>query len=735
MLISSTVDSYSVVASVPKGYYALTTSGKQAMEAAIKAGVWQLTTLDGCVIPAGTKPPRLKPTCSSPPSTTVIAVNYSRTLGVKGYGSGTEYDKPGTTDGVIKEGVLMWTIDDLPAPGSYTTVLSYQSTTNAPTANFQVNNGSTQPVSLAATEGGLSSVTATLSGFVKGTNTLKMTPSGYMTTASVQLTKVGSATITTPGSGTTTNPGSGTTTNPGSGTASDALFSFAVPTVQAPWSYTSTETRGFQNIPIGAVSVLENDYLRVEIRTGFGGMVQVKDKTTGRWLINGPDQGRGDGASSYTQQHWTDNADYVDKDNNHPFSSNGPAPAPGPWFTGYNPLHNGDWVGHPATVLFHGKITIDGLEYDYLKTQLNSWSHSTNLMMPMYYECWVALDGAKIRQHIRLTHNRTDDLTDYGPYMQEWRMMMVNGNKKAVYYNGQSPFTNASVTYSDGIERIEPDGTYIKPGRAFGVSEPWIGVTINGDDTRMIAHYAPDLYFPSYNHMDPQEGSDCDGCKEGIYTSGHVMANLDAKGIWLFHDTWIVGSLADVRSYVYAQPRVGAPNWVFNSTTQRNFWHGNNGVNDGQLPNAATDASGWVMDWNGKADGGPANIDNTYISSPRTSFKGSDCPTLYVKAKLSNTSQTAWKVKYTYVGQERESLDSNYPNENAKRFPYSPQLASSNTPVNFTMTADGSVHIYSISMNWNSSSYINTVEIWPNGSNLQTQPHFEVLSIGCTNPD
>ncbi|WP_338871732.1 hypothetical protein WBJ53_26155 [Spirosoma sp. SC4-14] len=715
--------SYSV--SAPRNYqtYPLNDVGKAAFERAVVAGAFSLTTTDGCIIPPGTKPPKIKPTCTTTPSYTVVQVAYSQSV------ESESASGPGNNFGSIKDGELTYSVTSVPVPGSYTLVLAYQSTTNPPTALISVNGGSTVSLPLEASDGGPRSASAVLSGFTAGTNSINIKQNGYFASDKITVSKYGSVTVT---DGTTTDPGS-QTSDPGSQTVAGS-FSYQVPTTSSPWSYTSTEQIGFLHIPIGAVDFMENEFLRLELRAGLGALVQVKDKVTGRWLINSPDLGRGMGPSSYTQQHYTDNTSYVDGNGNHPFSSNGPAPAPGPWFTGYNPLLNGDWVGHPSTVLFHGRITIEGIEYIYVKTQQNSWSHDDNRMLRMYTEQWVSLQGKKVLIKTRLTHDRTDDLTDYGPYMQEWRMMMVNGIQQAVYYNGQNPYSYAATTKSNGIERREADGTYIKPGRAFPVSEPWIGVTVDNTG-RMIAHYAPDLYFPSYNHMDPQEGSDCDGCREGMYTAGHVMANLDAKGVWLFSDTWIVGTEAEVREYVYAQPRVGAPNWVFNASTQRNFWHGNNGVHDGQLPNAATDANGWVFDMVGKADGGPANIDNTYISSPRTAFKGSDCPTLYVKAKLSNTSQTAWKVKYTYVGQERETLNADYPNENAKRFPYSPQLASSNTPVNFTMTANGSIQTYAIPMNWNTSSYISTVEVWPNGSNMQTVPHFEILSIGCTNPN
>lgn len=198
---TTNVFSYSVTTYRSYSSYPLTDQGKSDFEQAVVAGTFSLTTTDGCIIPIGTRPPRTKPTCvTQPPSETVVQVAYNRTLGVKGYGSGTEYDKPGTVDGVIKEGTLTWTITDIPAPGSYTAILSYQSNTVVPTANFSVNNGSTQPLELTASGGQLRTATVVLTGLTQGTTTLKMTPSGYMTTASLQLTRTGSTTVTNPGS-------------------------------------------------------------------------------------------------------------------------------------------------------------------------------------------------------------------------------------------------------------------------------------------------------------------------------------------------------------------------------------------------------------------------------------------------------------------------------------------------------------------------------------------------------
>jgi hypothetical protein len=203
--------SYSV--SAPRNYqtYPLNSSGKIAFEQAVVAGTFSLTTTDGCLIPIGTRPPKTKPTCTTQPPSQTAVIAYNQSFGVSGKGTGAEYPKPGTIDGIIKEGTLSWSIPNIPAPGSYTLSISYQSNVAVPTAQFSVNGGANQNLVLTASGGELRTATTTLTSFTTGTNTLVMTPSGYMTTASIQISRAGSTTVTDPGSQ-TTSPGSGSGT-------------------------------------------------------------------------------------------------------------------------------------------------------------------------------------------------------------------------------------------------------------------------------------------------------------------------------------------------------------------------------------------------------------------------------------------------------------------------------------------------------------------------------------------
>lgn len=486
-------------------------------------------------------------------------------------------------------------------------------------------------------------------------------------------------------------------------------FNWQVPTSEVPWDGTNPTHIGV-GIPIGNYYVQENTKLKLEVRAGFGGLNQIYDKVTNQYLINSPDQGRGDGFSSYTGPQ--------------AFSADAPY-----WHTGYNPLKNGDSGNHPSTMLFHSKINIGGKQYIYTKTKLLSWSHTNTRELPVIYEEWrTLLDDNKLDIWTRITHSR-DDLTDYGAYQQEWPLMMINGARYVRYYNGDAPYTKAPTTSSNSLERME-NNNYVVANREFGISEPWIGVEIGPN--RMIAQYAPWGYRTAYNWMNPQNGDNNDGGFQGMYTSFHPLSNFDAKGVWLKHHVWIIDSEDNVRNFVYSQNHNTVPNYSFNQSTGRNGWVGWDKVTDQQEP--FTDNQGWKTNWLGKTDNGVTSANNAKIRSPYTSFKASDCPTLYIKGAYTGSRQ-AFQVNWTEVGQEPELMNGNFPNENAKRTPKGNR--SVNQYTNFTMQGDGVSRVYTVNMGW-STGYINQFEIAqgsiaPNEVIVPGQ-QFRVEYIGCTNP-
>ena len=79
-----------------------------------------------------------------------------------------------------------------------------------------------------------------------------------------------------------------------------APFTWQVPATESEWDGANTQAIGYKNIVAGNYLTQENDQLRIELRQGFGGSLQIYDKITKQNLINFFDQGRESGLSSYS---------------------------------------------------------------------------------------------------------------------------------------------------------------------------------------------------------------------------------------------------------------------------------------------------------------------------------------------------------------------------------------------------------------------------------------------------
>jgi hypothetical protein len=203
---NSAIDLYKVTATRDVSTYPSNDQGYESFRQAVSNGLVVRYTEDGCPIAIGVRAPLTKPTCA-----TVISVAYNQTFQAEAAtGGGAVYDKPGADGNQIKDGELTYSVSSIPAPGSYTITLTYQSNSSPPTANVSVNGGSSTSIPLNATGGVLSTVSATVPGFTTGTNSVKITPNGYFASDKIVVSRAGSTTVTDPGSGTTTNPGSTT---------------------------------------------------------------------------------------------------------------------------------------------------------------------------------------------------------------------------------------------------------------------------------------------------------------------------------------------------------------------------------------------------------------------------------------------------------------------------------------------------------------------------------------------
>ncbi len=367
---------------------------------------------------------------------------------------------------------------------------------------------------------------------------------------------------------------------------------------------------------------------------------------------------------------------------------------------GYNPLQAGDDGMNPSPILFHGNVN----GWIYTKAQCLSWAHQNARRLPFYYEQWVRLDGNKVHVHVRLTHQRADK-TFYGPESQEWPMMMINGARRIHFYNGSVPFRNEPTTVTDGIELQRSNGTYVLQQRTpFSLTEPWQGVEIGTNAVgqwRLIGLYTPGYFLANYNVDAIAARESWEGGNTNTYTANLPMAHLDSDNTWLRSYTYIVGTEAEIREYVYAQERLPTPYFVFNQFNGRNGWVIFDGGYDQKEPFATDD---WRVTLTGKRNDGspdsPFNARPAKLMSPYGSWQAADFNAVYIRMAYSGPpgigAQTTLQLNWLLDGQAPDGVNPEFPNQNRLRFPRGVRdPAEQSLP--FTVINDGQFHTYKIS--------------------------------------
>ena len=449
-------------------------------------------------------------------------------------------------------------------------------------------------------------------------------------------------------------------------------FTFPIPAESIEWRNYNPARIGER--VIGRTTVAESPVLRVEVRKEYGGCIQIYDKVSNQALINFFDLGRETGLASYGGPR--------------SFADDSPN-----WKgIGYNPLQAGDDGHNPSPILFHGLV--DG--WIYTKAQCLSWAHRDARPLPMIYEQWVGVRGNEVHVRVRLTHNRPDKAF-YPVEEQEWPFVMINGARKVHFYNGPAPYTNDPMTVSDGIERKVSGGTPVtQQSTPFYLTEPWQGVEIAPN--RLIGLYCGNYFRANYNvaalTTNPDNG---EGSNTLTYTGNRPMVHLDSDNTWTKQYTFVVGTEAEIRNFVYAQPRSPQPDFLFDKAGGRNGWFISDGGFDQQEPFATND---WRVTYTGKVEYSLANARGTKLVSPAGCWPASGFNSLYIQMAYSgppgSPAQMPLRLEWLLNGQEPEGLNTSFPTQNRERFPRGVRNRAAQS-VPLVVINDGQMHTYRVS--------------------------------------
>jgi len=301
------------------------------------------------------------------------------------------------------------------------------------------------------------------------------------------------------------------------------------------------------------MTVLENDQIRFGANLTLGGAITLLSTKDGPNMINSHDWGRQIQMSFYSGPQ--------------PFEPNGKKPA-GHWKQlGWNPIQSGDFGGNTSTILEHKN---DGKRI-YVKCRPMHWPLN-NQPAQCTFECVYKIDGNVVDVTSRLTNAR-DDKTQYGARSQELPALYSNGPwYKIMTYKGAKPYTGGELTELSHKPENPPF-----PWNHFQATEEWAALV--GKDNNGFGVWTPGLQ--SYlGGFAGKPGSGGPKSSPTGYLAPLHMEILDHNIVYTYRYRLIVGSLDEIRSYVYKH-RSKAPSLSFAFKSDRQHWHFRNAADQG----------------------------------------------------------------------------------------------------------------------------------------------------------
>lgn len=356
------------------------------------------------------------------------------------------------------------------------------------------------------------------------------------------------------------------------------------------------------------MSWLDNGQIRLGVDLSIGGAVtHLSEGEDGPNLINSFDWGRQVQMSFYSGPvpYLPDGATVHDS-----------------WKQlGWNPIQSGDVYENRSEVTAHRN---DGKEL-YVRCTPMHWPLK-GVPGECAFECWFTLEGNTVKARARLT-NRRPDKTQYPARAQELPAVYSNGPwYKLVTYIGDKPFTNAKPTVV--VDRDDGKGW---PWRNYQSTERWSAL-LDKDD-RGLGVYMPDA-LEFVGGFAGQKGSGGSKDSPTGYMSPLIRETLDHNIVFDYDYTLIVGSLKEIRDYVYEQEKDrGLPSWSY--AKDRQHW-----VCDGAID------EGWPVREGLRADLGQAK--QVVLSSPKTFWRSEDAPVLTIRASFKTKATTATLLLQPY---------------------------------------------------------------------------------------
>ena len=336
-----------------------------------------------------------------------------------------------------------------------------------------------------------------------------------------------------------------------------------------------------------AMSYLDNGVVKVGVDLAKGGSITYLSVSgTSSNVINSYDLGR------QVQQSY-----YSGPNPYNPSNNINPSWNPWPW----NPIQTGDSYNNTSQVLTQSN---DG-QTIYVKCIPKQWALN-NVPGECTFESWIRLSNNVVIVSNRLVNARSDT-NQYTGYDQELPAVYTIGTlSRLVSYAGNAPFTGDAVTNLSN----NPPPLW----NHWSATESW-AAQLNASDWGVGIYNPGAVYFSG--GFSGTLGSGGPTSPNTGYMSPLQTEVLDSNIAYTYNYHLILGTLTQIRNWVYAQPYRPGCNFIFQSDRQH-WWYQN------------TTDFGWPLT-NNRVRVNLAGVNPMLVSS-RVAFSATNTPKIYIRA-------------------------------------------------------------------------------------------------------
>jgi hypothetical protein len=370
----------------------------------------------------------------------------------------------------------------------------------------------------------------------------------------------------------------------------------------------------------GGLSYLDNGQVKVGVDLGMGGSITYLSRSgTNYNIVNSYDLGR-----QIQQSYYSGPQPYDPNHNVHPNWTNWP----------WNPIQSGDVYGHRSTVLEH---TNTGQSV-YVKCRPMQWALN-NVPGECTFESWIRLQSNVVIVSNRLVNLRTDTAQQFPAMSQELPAVYTIGKLYRLFsYAGHAPFTGGGLTQ---LANTGPPWVYWR------ATESWAAL-VDANNWGLGVYHPGAVEFVGGFSGTPGVGGPYDNPTG--YLSPLHREILDTNIIYTYTYHLILGTLQEIRDWIYAQPYRPGCQYRFVSDRQHWFY-------------LLTSDTGWPLTNHLRAS---VAGNDPQMWGPACAFYATNAPKIYLHAACKmanpggrNQGQLFWETNNS--GTFSEALSCRFP--------------------------------------------------------------------------